>query len=156
MRLRRSIATFLTAKSEQGHRLVQSRVRQARFKRRPTIVQSLEIRVSWRGEAPLVPPNILPSCKKALALEIRASLLANILRWAKTLHLGRSFLSGLFLIAFLPTAAISTDILLRLQDLLRHEMRRSISLRRWSEEFAATPDSVANSPRLYEGTRPRG
>ena len=43
---------------------------QARFERRPTIVQSLEIMVGRRGEAPLVPPYILPSFKKAMAWRI--------------------------------------------------------------------------------------
>ena len=52
----------------QGHRLFQRRVRPARFERRPTILKPRELLVGRRGEAPLVPPYILPSFKKALAL----------------------------------------------------------------------------------------
>ena len=52
----------------QGHRLVQSRVRQARCERRPTIEKRLTIVVRRRAEAPLVPRYILPCFKKALAL----------------------------------------------------------------------------------------
>jgi len=52
----------------QGHRLFHCRVGQARFERRPTIWKRREIMVGRRGEAPLVPPYILPNFKKELAL----------------------------------------------------------------------------------------
>ena len=42
------------------------RVGQAHFDRRPTIRQHRELLVGRRGEAPLVPPYILPCFKKAL------------------------------------------------------------------------------------------
>ena len=44
------------------------RVGPARRERRPTIRKLRELLVGRRGEAPLVPPYILPSFKKALAL----------------------------------------------------------------------------------------
>jgi len=47
---------------------LQSRAGPARFERRPTIMKQGEFMVGRRGEAPLVPPYILPSFKKALAL----------------------------------------------------------------------------------------
>ncbi len=53
---------------DQGHRLFQGRVGPARFERRPTIRKRRELLVGRRGEAPLVPPYILPSFIKALAL----------------------------------------------------------------------------------------
>ena len=53
----------------QGHRLFQRRVGPARFERRPTILKHRELLVGQRGEAPLVPPYILPSFKMALALQ---------------------------------------------------------------------------------------
>ena len=40
----------------------------ARFQRQPTIMNLRELLVGRRGEAPLVPPYILSSFKKALAL----------------------------------------------------------------------------------------
>ncbi len=54
----------------QGHRLFQRRAGPARFERRPTIMNLRELLVGRRGEAPLVPPYILPSFKKALALPV--------------------------------------------------------------------------------------
>ena len=48
----------------------------ARCERRPTIEKRLTIVVGRRGEAPLVPPYILPSFKKALALLRRLRSLA--------------------------------------------------------------------------------
>gem|GEM_PF-1233321 len=44
--------------------------RPVRFERRPTIRKRRELMVGRRGEAPLVPPYILPSFKKALALTV--------------------------------------------------------------------------------------
>lgn len=52
----------------QSHRLFQSRVEPARFELRPTIIKYRELLVGRRGEAPLVPPYILLSFKKAIAL----------------------------------------------------------------------------------------
>ena len=50
-----------------GQRLLQRRVGPARFERRPTILKHRDLRVGWRGEAPLVPPDILLHLKRAFA-----------------------------------------------------------------------------------------
>ncbi len=52
----------------QRHGLFLSSVAPARFKRRPTIMQSLEISVGRRGETPLVPPCRLRRPSNAMTL----------------------------------------------------------------------------------------
>jgi len=62
---------FLTCADQQsaaGQSVFQCRVGQARSERRLTIMKRREWMVGQRGEAPLVPPNILPSFKKVLTL----------------------------------------------------------------------------------------
>ena len=61
----------LIGRSNQGHRLFQSRVGPTRFERRTIKHNSREIMVGRRGEAPLVPPYGLPSFKTALALAVK-------------------------------------------------------------------------------------
>jgi len=58
----------VSRRKRQGNRLFQCGVGPTRFERRPTIRKRRELMVDRRGEAPLVPPDILPSFKKALDL----------------------------------------------------------------------------------------